>query len=97
MATDDQAVGTACQRAGVPHGFPVKSVTRSQLKCAKRFGLEGVQVLLGHAHMNISEVYAEKNAAPCFASRGGNRLTDPCLTSHNGRNPLRAGPFCAPT
>jgi integrase len=51
------------KQAGVeiPHWFPLQLRHSRATEVRKRFGLEGAQVALGHAHAAVTEVYAEKN------------------------------------
>jgi integrase len=47
----------------IPHWFPLQLRHSRATEVRKLFGLEGAQVALGHAHANVTEVYAEKNLA----------------------------------
>lgn len=51
------------KKAGIeiPHWFPLQLRHSRATEVRKRFGLEGAQVALGHAHAAVTEVYAEKN------------------------------------
>jgi integrase len=57
------AVAKGAERAGVGHWHPnqLRHLVASEVR--KRYGLEAAQVLLGHAKMNMTEHYAEKNLA----------------------------------
>lgn len=56
-----RAVVRACEEAGVPHWFPHQLRHLAATRIREQYGLEGAQVVLGHAHMKITEVYAEAN------------------------------------
>ncbi|MFO0805506.1 MAG: site-specific integrase [Gemmataceae bacterium] len=58
-----RAVALACKKAGVPHWFPYQLRHAFGTRVRKEAGLEGAQVLLGHAHAAITELYAERNEA----------------------------------
>jgi integrase len=58
-----KAVATACAKAGVPAWSPGQLRHSYATHVRKRFGLDGAQVALGHAHARITEVYAEKDLA----------------------------------
>jgi len=47
----------------IPHWTPNQLRHTAATEIRKAFGLESVQAVLGHAHMKVSEVYAEKNLA----------------------------------
>lgn len=55
------AVAKACGKAGVPAFAPNQLRHSFATEARKRYGLEAVQVLLGHANMKTTEIYAEKN------------------------------------
>ncbi len=59
--------GYAVRRACLAVGVPVWGVHRLRHNHAtavrKRFGIEAAQAVLGHAHVNTSELYAAKNEA----------------------------------
>jgi integrase len=57
------AVRRACDKAGSTRWTPNQLRHAAGTEIRKRFGLEAAQVTLGHAHMNTSEIYAEKNLA----------------------------------
>lgn len=59
----NQAVARACRRAGVPEWTPNQLRHTYATEVRKRFGLEAAQVLLGHERADVTQVYAEKNAA----------------------------------
>ncbi|MBM3982732.1 MAG: phage integrase family protein [Planctomycetes bacterium] len=59
----DQAIGRACARAGVPHWHPNQLRHAFATEVRALFGLEAAQVLLGHAKANVTQVYAERDAA----------------------------------
>ena len=45
----------------IPHWFPLQLRHSRATEVRKQFGLEAAQVSLGHAHANVTEIYAEKN------------------------------------
>lgn len=45
----------------IPHWFPLQLRHSKGTDVRKRFGLEAAQVVLGHKHAAVTEVYAEKN------------------------------------
>jgi integrase len=55
------AVCRACKRAGVPPWSPnrVRHLVGTEIRA--RYGLEAAQVLLGHTHANVTQIYAERN------------------------------------
>ncbi len=57
------AIRVAAEKARVPHWHPnqIRHTFASDVR--KQHGLEAVQVLLGHARANVSEIYAERNEA----------------------------------
>jgi integrase len=46
----------------IPHWFPLQLRHARATEVRKTFGLEGAQVLLGHARADVTQVYAERNA-----------------------------------
>jgi integrase len=58
-----RAVRRACLKAGVPVWKPNQLRHAFATEIRKRFGLEAAQVGLGHAKADVTEVYAEANAA----------------------------------
>ena len=57
------AVATLCERARVPVWTPnqIRKYTASRVR--ERFGLDGAQVLLGHASADVTEIYARLDEA----------------------------------
>jgi integrase len=55
------AVQRACEKAGVTPWHPNQLRHTMATKTRKQFGLEGVQVLLGHARADVTQVYAERD------------------------------------
>ncbi len=58
-----QAIKRAAKRAGVPHWSPNQLRHTAATEVRKRFGLETVQVVLGHSKANTTELYAERDVA----------------------------------
>jgi integrase len=56
-----QVIAKACGRAGVPAWGPNRLRHSFATEIRKRFGIEPVQSLLGHARLNTSEIYAERD------------------------------------
>ncbi|NQT14424.1 MAG: site-specific integrase [Planctomycetes bacterium] len=56
-----QAVERACKRAGVPKWTPNQLRHSRGTEVRQRYGLEGSQVVLGHARADVTQVYAERN------------------------------------
>jgi integrase len=57
-----KAIARACKRAALPHWAPNQLRHAAGTAVRKRFGLDGSQVVLGHATANVSEIYAEVDA-----------------------------------
>lgn len=57
------AIATLCERAQVPVWRPnqIRKYTASRVRA--RFGLDGAQVLLGHASADVTEIYARLDEA----------------------------------
>jgi integrase len=55
------AISKACALAGVPHWAPNQLRHLASTKVRKEMGLEASQVVLGHAHAKVSEIYAERD------------------------------------
>ena len=55
------AIGRAADKAGVPHWHANQLRHLYATEVRKAYGLEAVQVSLGHARADTSEIYAEKN------------------------------------
>ena len=45
----------------IPHWFPLQLRHSRATEIRRGFGIEAAQVSLGHAHANVTEVYAERN------------------------------------
>ena len=56
-----RAIARACKAAGVPHWHPHRLRHTFATRVRKLRGLEAAQVTLGHATINTTELYAEKN------------------------------------
>ncbi len=59
MASYRRAVERGCLRAGVARWTPHRLRHNAATNIRKEFGLEAAQVILGHSHANITELYAE--------------------------------------
>jgi integrase len=57
-----RAVDKGCDRAGIPRWTPNQLRHSHATAVRKRFGAEAAQVMLGHAHVSTTEIYAEVNA-----------------------------------
>jgi integrase len=57
-----RAIARGCKKAGVPHWAPNQLRHAAATEIRKRYGLEAVQPVLGHAHAKTSEIYAETDA-----------------------------------
>lgn len=55
------AIQRACRKAKVEPWTPNQLRHTHATLCRQRFGLEGSQVVLGHVHANVSEIYAERD------------------------------------
>lgn len=55
------AVQYGCRRAGIPPWHPNQLRHGAATAIRARYGLEAAQVTLGHAQMDTSEIYAEKD------------------------------------
>lgn len=53
------AVRRACEAAGVPHWSPNQLRRAAATRVRKAGGLEVAQVVLGHKHASVTEIYAE--------------------------------------
>ena len=58
-----RAVLRGCIKANVPHWHPNQLRHSYATEIRKKFGLEGAQVGLGHSKADVTQVYAEVNAA----------------------------------
>jgi integrase len=57
-----RAIRQACLKAGVPHWVPNQLRHLVGTKVRQEMGLEASQVVLGHAHADVTQVYAERDA-----------------------------------
>lgn len=62
-----QAVGRAAGRAGLPHWHPNQLRHSFATEVRAVAGLEAAQVLLGHTRADVTQVYAERDAATAAA------------------------------
>lgn len=58
-----RVVRKAAKRAGVTHWFPYQLRHTRATEIRKRHGIEGSQVILGHATIDATQIYAEQNLA----------------------------------
>src|SRR5262249_4677151 len=56
------SIRRGCDQAGVPRWSPNRLRHTHATEIRKRFGVEASQVMLGHSHINTTEIYAEVNA-----------------------------------
>lgn len=58
-----QAIARACRKAGIEHWAPnmVRHATATQVR--KDYGLEGAQLICGHAKCDTTQIYAERDEA----------------------------------
>jgi integrase len=58
-----KAICRACKLAGVPHWHPnqLRHTTATMIRAA--YGLESAQAVLGHARADVTQIYAERDAA----------------------------------
>src|SRR5262249_49494143 len=57
------AIRRGCIRAGVPIFGPHRLRHSRATEIRQRFGLEAAQAVLGHDRVEVTQIYAEKNAA----------------------------------
>ncbi len=57
-----RAIARLCARAGVEQWAPNALRKLAATRIRERFGLDAAQVMLGHAHARVTEVYAKTNA-----------------------------------
>jgi integrase len=69
-----RAIDKACDRAGIPRWQPNRLRHSHATAVRKAFGVEASQVMLGHAHVNMTELYAERDGERGRTVEGG-RLT----------------------
>ena len=56
-----RAIEYACKKAGVPKWTPYRLRHTAATEIRRRYGLEGAQVVLGHAALGVTQVYAERD------------------------------------
>ena len=56
-----RAIARACEQAGVPRWSPNQLRHLFATEVRAQFGLEAAQVMLGHAHADVTQIYAERN------------------------------------
>lgn len=56
-----RAILHGCDRAGVPHWHPHQLRHARGTRIRRRYGLEAAQATLGHASMEATQIYAERN------------------------------------
>jgi integrase len=59
----NRAITRACLEADVPRWHPNRLRHTAGTRIRKEFGLDAAQAVLGHAHADITQVYAEVNRA----------------------------------
>ncbi len=62
-STYANSIRYACKRGNIPEWSPNRLRHSAATEIRKKFGLEGAQVILGHASADITQVYAERDAA----------------------------------
>lgn len=58
-----RAIQRACDRVGVPRWAPNRLRHAAATEVRAKFGLEAAQIVLGHAGADVTQVYAERDAA----------------------------------
>ncbi|MGB2985457.1 MAG: site-specific integrase [Phycisphaerae bacterium] len=58
-----RAIKQACRKAGIPSWTPHRLRHAAATRLRREFGLEGAQLLLGHAKADVTQLYAETNEA----------------------------------
>jgi len=68
-----QAVERACKKAGIPVWTPHRLRHNAATRIRKEYGLEAAQLLLGHARVDVTQLYAEvdQNKALSIVQRIG--------------------------
>ena len=56
-----RAIQRACDKAGIPRWHPHQLRHNAGTFIRKEYGLEAAQIMLGHAHADVTQVYAEVN------------------------------------
>ena len=62
VASYRRSITRACEAAGIPSWAPARLRHNAATDIRKEFGLEGSQIILGHRHAAVTEIYAETNA-----------------------------------
>ncbi len=57
----EQAIKTACQKAGIEAWSPNQLRHAAATRIRRQYGLEAAQVILGHSTASTTEIYAERN------------------------------------
>ncbi len=55
-----RAIARACKRAGVPHWFPNRLRHARATELNRLVGLETAGAVLGHAHLDTTQIYAKR-------------------------------------
>jgi integrase len=58
-----RAIHRACDKAGIDRWSPNRLRHSTATEVRREFGLEGAQIILGHASADVSQVYAERDIA----------------------------------
>jgi integrase len=58
-----RAITRAAEKAGVAHWAPNQLRHSAATDIRRQFGIEAAQVILGHAQLGVTQVYAEKDRA----------------------------------
>jgi integrase len=58
-----RAIARACRKAGIPKWHPHQLRHNAATRLRAEFGLEAAQIMLGHAHADVTEIYAETSNA----------------------------------
>jgi len=58
-----QAVVKGCDKAGIPHWHPHQLRHSAATTIRREAGLDTARTVLGHASLNVTEVYAERDSA----------------------------------
>ena len=56
-----RAIVRACERAGIPRWTPNQLRHSRATELRRKYGLEAVQTVLGHAQADVTQVYAERD------------------------------------
>ncbi len=57
------SIARLCKRHGIPHWFPLQLRHTGLTLVRRAYGLEGSQVIAGHADADVTQVYAERDEA----------------------------------